>query len=34
VGRNVWQSSDPLRMARALHKLVIEDRPVDEVLLD
>jgi class I fructose-bisphosphate aldolase len=34
VGRNVWQSSDPLRMARVLHKLVIEDRPVDEALHD
>jgi class I fructose-bisphosphate aldolase len=34
VGRNVWQSSDPLQMARALRKLVIEDRPVDEALRD
>lgn len=32
VGRNVWQSSDPLKTARALHKLVIENRSVDEAL--
>jgi len=32
VGRNVWQSSDPLRIARALRRLVIEDRPVEEAL--
>ena len=32
VGRNVWQSSDPLRMARALRKLVIENGSVEEAL--
>lgn len=32
VGRNVWQSSDPLRMARVLRKLVIEDQSVAEAL--
>jgi class I fructose-bisphosphate aldolase len=32
VGRNVWQSSDPLKMARALRTLVIEDEPVEEAL--
>jgi len=32
VGRNVWQSSDPLRIARALRRLVIEDRSVGEAL--
>lgn len=32
VGRNVWQSRDPLRLARALRKLVIEDRSVEEAL--
>ncbi len=32
VGRNVWQSSDPLRMARTLRSLVIEDRSVEETL--
>jgi class I fructose-bisphosphate aldolase len=32
VGRNVWQSSDPLKMARALRKLVIEDGTVEEAL--
>lgn len=32
VGRNVWQSSDPLRMARALRRLVIENRSVEEAL--
>jgi class I fructose-bisphosphate aldolase len=32
VGRNVWQSSDPPRMARALHRLVIENRSVEEAL--
>jgi class I fructose-bisphosphate aldolase len=30
VGRNVWQSSNPLRMAHALRRLVIEDRSVEE----
>ena len=32
VGRNVWQSSDPLRTARALHRLVIENHSVEEAL--
>jgi len=32
VGRNVWQSSDPLRTARALRALVIENRSVEEAL--
>jgi len=32
VGRNVWQSSDPPRMARALQRLVIENRSVEEAL--
>jgi class I fructose-bisphosphate aldolase len=32
VGRNVWQSSDPLKMARALRGLVIENRSVQEAL--
>lgn len=32
VGRNVWQSSDPLRMASALRRLVIEDRSVEEAV--
>jgi class I fructose-bisphosphate aldolase len=32
VGRNVWQSSDPLRMARALRKLVVENLSVEEAV--
>ena len=32
VGRNVWQSSDPLRMARALRKLVVENLSVEEAI--
>jgi len=32
VGRNVWQSSDPVRMARALRRLVIENRSVEDAL--
>jgi class I fructose-bisphosphate aldolase len=32
VGRNVWQSSDPPRMARVLRRLVIENRSVEEAL--
>ena len=32
VGRNVWQSSDPLRMARVLRRLVIENRSVEDSL--
>jgi len=32
VGRNVWQSSNPLKMAHALRRLVIEDRSVEEAL--
>jgi class I fructose-bisphosphate aldolase len=27
VGRNVWQNSDPVRMARALRSVVIDGRP-------
>ncbi len=32
VGRNVWQSEDPIKMARALRTLVIEDRSVEEAI--
>ncbi len=32
VGRNVWQNSDPSRMARVLRRLVIEDRSVEEAV--
>jgi class I fructose-bisphosphate aldolase len=32
VGRNVWQSSDPLKMASLLQRLVIEDLSVEEAL--
>jgi class I fructose-bisphosphate aldolase len=32
VGRNDWQSADPLKMARALRALVIEDRSVEEAM--
>jgi len=32
VGRNVWQSPDPLRMARALRTLVIQNRSVEDAL--
>jgi len=32
VGRNVWQSSDPHRMARVLRRLVIENRSVEDSL--
>ncbi|MGD0550202.1 MAG: hypothetical protein ABSA81_06610 [Candidatus Bathyarchaeia archaeon] len=32
VGRNVWQSSDPLKMANLLQKLVIENLSVEEAL--
>jgi class I fructose-bisphosphate aldolase len=32
VGRNVWQSSDPLRLARILKALIIDNRSLDEVL--
>jgi class I fructose-bisphosphate aldolase len=32
VGRNVWQSADPMKMARALKALVIEDSSVEEAL--
>lgn len=32
VGRNVWQSTDPLMMTRALRALVIEDRSVEAAL--
>jgi class I fructose-bisphosphate aldolase len=32
VGRNVWQSEDPLKMARALRAMVIQDQSVEEAL--
>ena len=32
VGRNVWQSSDPLKIARELRALVIERSSVQETL--
>jgi class I fructose-bisphosphate aldolase len=32
VGRNVWQSSNPLKIAHALRRLVIEDCSVEEAL--
>jgi class I fructose-bisphosphate aldolase len=32
VGRNVWQSSDPLKMARLLQRLVIKNLSVEEAL--
>ena len=32
VGRNVWQSSDPLRLAHFLKSLIIDNRTVEEVL--
>ena len=32
VGRNVWQSSDPLRIARFLKALIIDNRSLEEVL--
>jgi len=32
VGRNVWQSSDPLQMARALRALVIDDRSLEQAV--
>ena len=32
VGRNVWQNSDPLRMARALRQLVIERENLGKVV--
>jgi class I fructose-bisphosphate aldolase len=32
VGRNVWQSADPIKMARALRTLVIENRSVEEAV--
>jgi len=34
VGRNVWQSSDPLKMARYLKRLVIENRSVEDAMKD
>jgi len=34
VGRNVWQNSDPLRMARYLKKLVIENQSVEDAMKD
>ena len=30
VGRNVWQSSDPIKMARALRRLIIENQSVED----
>jgi len=32
VGRNVWQSADPIKTARALRTLVIENRSVEEAV--
>ena len=32
VGRNVWQSSEPLKMARCLKRLVIENRSVEDAM--
>ena len=34
VGRNVWQSSDPLKMARHLKRLVLENRSVEDAMKD
>ena len=34
VGRNVWQNSDPAKMARLLQRLVIENLSVEEALRD
>jgi len=34
VGRNVWQNSDPLKMARYLKKLVIENQSVEDAMKD
>ena len=34
VGRNVWQSLDPLKMARHLKKLVLENRSVEDAMKD
>jgi class I fructose-bisphosphate aldolase len=32
VGRNVWQSSDPIKMARMLRGLIIEDKSVEDAI--
>ena len=32
VGRNVWQSSDPLKIAQYLKRLVLEDRSVEDAM--
>lgn len=34
VGRNVWQSSDPLKMARYLRRLVFENQSVENAVKD
>ena len=34
VGRNVWQSADPTKMARTLRRLIIEDRSVEDAVKD
>jgi len=34
VGRNVWQSLDPLKMARYLKRLVLENRSVEDAMKD
>lgn len=34
VGRNVWQSKFPFSLSNALHKMVLDHKPVDEVLND
>lgn len=32
IGRNIWQSEDPLRISKALRKIVIEDKSLKEGL--
>jgi class I fructose-bisphosphate aldolase len=32
VGRNVWQSADPSKMARTLRRLIIEDKSVEDAV--
>jgi len=34
VGRNVWQSSDPIKMALTLRRLIIEDKSVEDAIKD
>ena len=34
VGRNVWQSADPTKLARTLRRLIIEDRSVEDAVKD